>query len=223
MAVAERPAAREAQRALADDVTALVHGEAARDAAVAASRALFGQGELADLDPATLEAALREAPYVERRGRGGADRRRPAGRHRPGGLPRSAARRAVEEGGAYLNNERVTDVDAVVDGADWLFGRYAVLRRGKRTFGGRHPYLLKAADRWYDTRSDLDLGAMPGSGMVLHTTQGAPDASRPDPVVTHDEHPLGRLLGALGTASSWGLDRSDLLTHQRFDGVGRCG
>ncbi len=135
LAVAERPAAREAQRALADDVTALVHGEAARDAAVAASRALFGQGELADLDPATLEAALRAAPHTE---------------VAAGATPsvvdllvdtglvasRGAARRAVEEGGAYLNNERVTDVDAVVDGADWLFGRYAVLRRGKRTFGG---------------------------------------------------------------------------------------
>jgi hypothetical protein len=50
---------------------------------------------------------------------------------------------------------------------------------------------------------------MPRSGMVLHTTQGAPDASRPDPVVTHDEDPSDALLGALGTALSWGLDRSD--------------
>ena len=49
---------------------------------------------------------------------------------------RAAARRAVEEGGAYLNNARVADVDAVVDGDEWLFGRYAVLRRGKRTVGG---------------------------------------------------------------------------------------
>ena len=82
---------------------------------------------------------------------------------------------------------------------------------------------MKAAVRWYDTRTDPDLGAMPRSGMVLHTTQGAPDASRPDPVVTHDEDPNGCLLGTSGTASSWGLDRSNLLTHQRFDGVGRCG
>ena len=132
---AERPAAREAQRALADDVTTLVHGSAARDAAVAASRALFGQGDLADLDPATLESALRAAPFVEL----------PAGAT-PSvvdllvdtGLvaSRAAARRAVEEGGAYLNNARVADVDAVVDGDEWLFGRYAVLRRGKRTVGG---------------------------------------------------------------------------------------
>jgi len=134
-ALAERPAAREAQRALADDVTALVHGAAARDAAAAASRALFGQGELADLDPGTLEAALRAAPCVD-----------VAADARPGvvellvdtGLvaSRGAARRAVEEGGAYLNNARVTDLDAVVEGAEWLFGRYAVLRRGKRTVGG---------------------------------------------------------------------------------------
>ena len=50
--------------------------------------------------------------------------------------------------------------------------------------------------------------------MVTLTTQGAPDASRPDPVVTHDEDPFRRLLGALGTASSWGLDRSDLQAHR---------
>ena len=75
-AVAERPQAREAQRALASELTAMVHGEAERDAAEAAGRALFGQGDLADLPAATLSAALAEAPNVEIPG--GGDHRRPA-------------------------------------------------------------------------------------------------------------------------------------------------
>ena len=145
-ATAERPQAREAQRALAEEVTTLVHGEAACAQAIAASRALFGQGELADLRPATLEAALRETPHVEVAAGATAHRRRPAGRL---GLvaSRSAARRAVEEGGAYLNNERVTDPDAAVDAADWLYGRYVVLRRGKALRRRGDPRLLTVADR----------------------------------------------------------------------------
>ena len=120
---------------LAEDVTTLVHGAAACAQADAASRALFGQGELAEVDAATLEAALREAPHLEV----------PAGATPTvvelmagAGLvaSRSAARRAVEEGGAYLNNVRVTDPEAVVADGDWLHGRFAVLRRGKRTLGG---------------------------------------------------------------------------------------
>ncbi len=134
-ATSERPAAREAQRALAEELTTLVHGPAACEQAMAAARALFGQGELADLEPATLEAAILEAPFVGV----------PAGTNptvvdllADSGLvaSRSAARRAVEEGGAYLNNVRVDAVDAVVEESDWLHGRYAVLRRGKRTIGG---------------------------------------------------------------------------------------
>ncbi|MGH8940465.1 MAG: S4 domain-containing protein, partial [Actinomycetes bacterium] len=131
---AERPAAREAQRALADELTALVHGEAERDAAVAASQALFGRGDLVSLGENTLASALAELPWVELR------------RAEDGGWPpvielfadsglspsRSAARRAVAEGGAYVNNERVTDVEARPVDADLLHGRWLLLRRGKR-------------------------------------------------------------------------------------------
>ena len=89
-AVAERPQAREAQRALASELTALVHGAAERDAAEAAGRALFGQGDLADLPAATLGAALAEAPNVEiprggGRRRAAARLRRPVRPRRPGG------------------------------------------------------------------------------------------------------------------------------------------
>ncbi len=133
-AVAERPQAREAQRALADELTALVHGPQERDAVVAASQALFGRGELAGLAGATLAAALAELPQAEVDV--AAD-----------GWPqvvdllvatglatsRSAARRAVAEGGAYLNNARVAGEDAVVGPEDLLAGEWLVLRRGKRT------------------------------------------------------------------------------------------
>ena len=134
-AVVDRPAAREAQRALADELTALVHGAAERDAVVAASQALFGRGELGELDGATLANALAELPRAQVGPDGG------------GALPpvvellaatglcpsRSAARRAVEEGGAYLNNVRVTDVEARPGASDLLADRWLVLRRGKRS------------------------------------------------------------------------------------------
>jgi tyrosyl-tRNA synthetase len=132
--IAERPAARTAQRALADDLTTLVHGadEAAR--ATVAGRALFGQGDLRELDEATLAAALAEV------GLAAIDRLGPKVTDLMAATriveSKSAARRAVDEGGAYLNNVKVTDVDAVPGENDLLYGRFLVLRRGKRTVGG---------------------------------------------------------------------------------------
>jgi tyrosyl-tRNA synthetase len=132
-AAAERPAAREAQRALAEELTALVHGEAQRDAVVAASQALFGRGELSGLDARTLESALAELPRAEIHREG--DGLTPVvDLLAAGGLSpsKSAARRAVAEGGAYVNNERVGDVEARPAETDLLHGRWLVLRRGKR-------------------------------------------------------------------------------------------
>jgi len=133
----QAPAGREAQRVLAEDVTTLVHGAAECAKAVAASRALFGQGELADLDERTLAAALAEVPTVTIK---------PAA----SGLPtvvdlltatgiaatKSAARRAIAGGGAYLNNKRVLTEEAQPDQSDLLHGRFLVVRRGKRTVAG---------------------------------------------------------------------------------------
>jgi tyrosyl-tRNA synthetase len=132
---AERPAARTAQRVLAEDVTVLVHGREEYDRAVAASRALFGQGDLRALDSRTLAAAVAEVPSVTIRPGEAlpsvADLMSAAGI-----VPsKSAARRAIDEGGAYLNNEKVTDQDAVPQPGDLLHGRFLVLRRGKRTVG----------------------------------------------------------------------------------------
>ncbi|GAB3899434.1 hypothetical protein GCM10027612_59350 [Microbispora bryophytorum subsp. camponoti] len=134
LAVAERPAAREAQRALAEDLTTLVHGPDELAGVIAASRALFGQGSLAELDARTLESALAEvpkavlpalgAPYVELLAQSGLVE------------SKSAARRAVKEGGAYLNNTKITDEEYVPSADDLLHGRFLVLRRGKKTVGG---------------------------------------------------------------------------------------
>ncbi|MDQ0374480.1 tyrosine--tRNA ligase [Cellulomonas humilata] len=129
-AVADRPAAREAQRALAYEVTSLVHGAAAADQVVAASQALFGRGSLADLDAATLAAAVAELPSA--RGAAGdviADLLAATGVV----ASKGAARRAIAEGGASVNNVRVATEDAVLTTEDLLHGRWAVLRRGKRT------------------------------------------------------------------------------------------
>ena len=136
-ATADRPAARLAQRALADELTALVHGRAAADEAVLASQALFGRGSLAELSADTLRAALTEAGLHSVRA--GADGLPPvAALLQQSGLVSSAneARRTIAEGGAYLNNERVTDGEAVVPASAFLHGRFLVLRRGKRTFAG---------------------------------------------------------------------------------------
>ena len=127
---AERPAAREGQHALAYDVTAMVHGTEAAGKVVAASQALFGRGDLRLLDESTLGAAVAELPSVAARA---------------GDLvvdvlvasgvvaSKAAARRAIADGGASVNNVKVADEDAVLAQEDLLHGRWAVLRRGKRT------------------------------------------------------------------------------------------
>jgi tyrosyl-tRNA synthetase len=126
---AERPQARAAQRALAEELTTLVHGADQCAAVINASKALFGQGELGDLDEATLRAALSELPHA-RVGEQVDHRQQLA---EVGLAPsKSAARRTVKEGGAYVNNVKVTAEDAVVTGDELLHGRWLVLRRGKK-------------------------------------------------------------------------------------------
>jgi tyrosyl-tRNA synthetase len=132
----ERPASRAPQRALAEELTRLVHGPEELAQAEAAGRALFGRAELTDLDPATLAAALTEAGAVEVD-----DPAVPvATLLQQAGLASSLsdARRTVKEGGAYLNNVRVTDPDAVPAPGDWLPGGWLVLRKGRRTVVGVH-------------------------------------------------------------------------------------
>ncbi len=134
-AVAQRPAGREAQRALARDLTALLHGAAEAERAVAASRALFGQGEMRELDADVLEAALTEAPHTEAT----ADSTYADLLVASGLVPsKSAARRAIGEGGVHANNRRLAgdEADQVPAAAEYLHGRWLVLRRGKRAMAG---------------------------------------------------------------------------------------
>jgi tyrosyl-tRNA synthetase len=130
----ERPAARAAQRALAEELTLLVHGPEQLRQAEAAGRALFGRDDLRSLDAGTLTAALTEAGSVTVEG----ELPSVAQLLQRSGLVASLseARRTVKEGGAYLNNERVTDADAVPGGDVWLPGGWLVLRRGKRAVAG---------------------------------------------------------------------------------------
>ncbi|MEO8263077.1 MAG: tyrosine--tRNA ligase [Pseudolysinimonas sp.] len=133
--VAAEPFRREAQRVLARDVTSLVHGDAATDAVMAASEALFGQGDLSSLDADTLSSALAELPTATSTGTESV-----AQLLVDAGLTTSLgeSRRAIEQGGVYLNNVRVDDASATLDGAT-LAGGLAVLRRGKKTLAGVRP------------------------------------------------------------------------------------
>ncbi|MEU4093054.1 tyrosine--tRNA ligase [Streptomyces sp. NPDC026673] len=126
----ERPQARAAQRALAEELTTLVHGADQCAAVIAASKALFGQGELADLDERTLAAALGELPHAKV-----AELASVADLFAEVGLvaSKSAARRTIKEGGAYVNNVKIGDEDAAPAPADLLHGRWLVLRRGKKS------------------------------------------------------------------------------------------
>jgi len=130
--VADEPFRRAAQKRLALEVTGLVHGIEAVAAVIAASEALFGQGDLAALDAATLAAAIAELPRAEVEPSDTVVQALVAT-----GLCSSAsdARRAIAQGGVALNNARVESDDATVEGAG-LAGGYAVLRRGKKTLAG---------------------------------------------------------------------------------------
>lgn len=132
---AEKPFLRAGQKALADHVTTLVHGESETQAAKAAAAALFGGGDLAALPGTTLGSALAEAGAVQ-----------VSRSSMPSvvdllvqsGLAtsKSEARRTVAEGGAYLNNVRVQDPDLVPTPDDLLAGAWLVLRRGKKRLAG---------------------------------------------------------------------------------------
>ena len=134
----ERPQAREAQRALAQELTDLVHGPDERARVEAAASALFGQGDLGDLDAGTLDAALGEAPHAVVTAGEWADGITVADALARSGLVASkgAGRRTIAEGGAYVANVRVTDETAVLGGSDLLHDRWVLLRRGRRHIGG---------------------------------------------------------------------------------------
>ncbi|MCT1617401.1 tyrosine--tRNA ligase [Kocuria marina] len=126
----EEPFRREAQRVLASDVNTLVHGAEATRKAIEASAAVFGKGSFEDLDEDTLAAVAVELPHAEVS----------AGEHAVVDLlvatglaeSKSAARRTLKEGGASVNNRKLSGEDATLTPDDLLHGRFALLRRGKK-------------------------------------------------------------------------------------------
>lgn len=126
------PGAREAQRELARELTTMIHGAIECENVEAASKALFGQGELKDLDAKTLSAALSQLPSTQIK----------KGENFPTWVDllaatgvvdsKSAARRIVKESGAYLNNVKVSGEDFAPNESDLIHGKFLVLRKGKR-------------------------------------------------------------------------------------------
>jgi tyrosyl-tRNA synthetase len=130
----ERPQARAAHRRLAAELTTLVHGQTQTTAVELASLALFGRGELRDLDETTLASALAETAPVRL---SAADVPTIVDLLVATGLcdSRGAARRTVKENGASVNNQRITADDWTPEAADLLHGRWLVIRRGRRHIG----------------------------------------------------------------------------------------
>ncbi|WP_369808021.1 tyrosine--tRNA ligase [Leucobacter chinensis] len=128
--VEEEPFKRAAQRRLAFEVTSLVHSPEVAQAQIDAAEALFGKGELVGLDIDTIRGALEELPRAN-----GKPGDQIAELLTKAGVVKSVseARRAITQGGVYVNNEQVQEQDAVLTEAQLLHGTYAVLRRGKRT------------------------------------------------------------------------------------------
>lgn len=128
--VEEEPFKRLAQKTLAYDVTSLVHGVDATEKVIAASEALFGKGDFAALDEATLKAATAELPHAVLN----RDQLDMITVLTETGLAesKSAARRTLKEGGAAINNVKVQGEDAALAESDLLLGKYAVVRRGKK-------------------------------------------------------------------------------------------
>ena len=126
------PGARQAHRELAREMTTLIHGAVMAKKVEEAAKALFGQGEISDLDLTTLDAALGQLPKTTIK----------KGDAFPSWIEllvatgvvdsKSAARRIVKEGGAYLNNKRVESEDFTPSKSDLLQGKYLLLRKGKR-------------------------------------------------------------------------------------------
>jgi tyrosyl-tRNA synthetase len=137
-ATEERPHERAAQRRLARELTTLVHGQAATDAVELASQALFGRAEIADLDESTLTAALTEAANGEVAELAPGDPDAITDLLVATGLSKSRgeAKRAVAEGGVYVNNARVENGEWIPQSTDFLRDRWLVLRRGKRHIAG---------------------------------------------------------------------------------------
>ena len=133
--VQSEPFRREAQRRLAWEVTALVHGEQQTQRVIDASAALFGRGELDEIDELTLKAAGSELPSATSEELGAEMTIIDMLVATKLEASKSSARRTVKDGGAYLNNSKINDPEQYYTAADALHGKYFVVRRGRRNLG----------------------------------------------------------------------------------------
>ncbi|HWC72470.1 MAG TPA: tyrosine--tRNA ligase, partial [Gemmatimonadales bacterium] len=126
------PAQRSAQRVLAATVTALVHGASVTDGVRAASAILFGD-EQAEVHPQVFEVLAGEIPTVTIEGSTDMPLVDLVARS---GLAKSKseARRSIEQGGIYVNQQRIDDVGRTIASGDWIGGRNLLLRKGKKEY-----------------------------------------------------------------------------------------
>jgi tyrosyl-tRNA synthetase len=126
------PSRREAQKKLAIEVTQLVHGEAARSAMVA-SEILFGEFDphnasggvfdaLAQEIPTTTVASTDTLTLIDALLRTGLTK------------SKSEARRAIEQGGVYVNQQRIKEGERRIEAGDWLADQNLLLRKGKKDY-----------------------------------------------------------------------------------------
>jgi len=129
-AMESAPEKREAQQALARDVTGRVHGVEAARVAEEVSRMLFGKADPTTLSEPVLNALSREVPYSETGAASVIDALVSLGL----AASKSAARRLLEQGGVYLNGQRANP-DTSLSSAQPLKGGYHLLRKGARDYG----------------------------------------------------------------------------------------
>ncbi len=131
-----KPADRSAQKYLAQELTALVHGIDETNQVIAASNALFGQGELENISKDILISALKEAGLTKFT--------KNANEITIIDLlvetklcdSKSSAKRTIDEGGAYVNNQRINDINWKISQNDLIHGSILVVRRGKKSMAG---------------------------------------------------------------------------------------
>ncbi len=127
------PSRREAQGMLATEVTKMVHGEEAKDNATGVSAILFSDFDPHDVNAGVFDEMAKEIPTtsVSANNLGLVDALVKAGLAKS----KSEARRQIEQGGVYVNQQRVKDVDRKLDPSDWLAGGNLLLRKGKKDYG----------------------------------------------------------------------------------------
>jgi len=128
------PGRRVAHRKLAEEVTTLIHGKEEMLGAVAASKALFGEGDITSINESTFESLIATTPYVE------LSSSEPISQlvdilALAGFYPsKGQARKDLTGGGIYFNNRRIIEQDFTPSKEDLIHGRFFVLRKGKKNF-----------------------------------------------------------------------------------------